>query len=1481
MKLKIIAILAGLFLIGTFFMPGGSSVNVKNIYDEAEKAYAEKKYQVAIEQYNLAIEEGKKFGANTTVIDEDFDSLAKFKIATAYHELGKQLGDATKYEESLKLCPEIYQQTKTAKVKEGIIFLWGVNLYELERYEEAEPKFRELVNDYPDSRFLENAYYTLGRLYYKLKQFESAREAFKSVMTKYPNSEYIDDSQYFIGDCFFQEANYDQSALEFEKVNSKDDSLQAQARYYGSLSLYRMGRNQDALTAYEKFVGDFPSSPFMTGAYFDMGSIHSKLKEYDAATQNYELAIQNAKDDITKGQIQFEIGNNYFTAEDYQMAINAYKKLMETYPSDTNIAEARYYIAESYWWLKDYQNGLQTYTEVLDKEPSGPHAVECMFRIGQCNYQLGNKELALEWYDKIINNYPDSPLVKDTVYEKLWALGDLKRYDEVEKVGREYIEKYKKDPTYDVAAAETQMKLGDIKYDAGNYSSASDEYLLVVSDYSNLPKFDPFKARSLLQSGTAYYTMAENSNWDEAMLRKAADSYEQLLNSYERNFDKEKRAFEGREEYITSAVINLGLAYSTLKEIDKANQTLSMLPKTNPEYGRAVYLRGKALADSGRTDEAMVAYREMVNNKGLSQDWRSRAAIELASNLTKAGRFQEALTEYQNIVTEYPDSEFLSTALYYAGSSYYELEPKTPENMNNAIAFFQQVLDKYSESETGPWAYIGMMAAYEQLGSFDKIIALADQMEAKYANSKIVRIDEALDMARRRKVDSMQKLETVATADALVPELKKIVANPVGDEEGKAAAQMRIGMLLFGEKRYEEAIAEYQVLLDKFPGKYTGAAYYQMAASAFQMDDPAKAIDSARKGLESPDLTQEVKTGLYYTMGLAYGKVQNPAEETTAMEQTVQSAEGATSDNVKQMALAARRGLAKAYADTKQYQEAEKQYIYLSENLATPAEKADSYFWLARLYEDMQQYPKAVETYDKVVQANGSEILSAQSLYFNGVLYTNSVKNDEKALNAFTELVNKYSSTTDSNVKQMITDANIRIPDLLTSLGKFDEALAGARKARETAIASGTKEDKINTQYQVANLLGQAVSKQAEKGKSDPALSKEAAVEFAKVVDLAKPLNDLSDDMKLVAAASLYNTTFLYYNMGGFDNFAQAAKYGEMLIDNFPKNENYQSTLQLMGFTTYEMARLKADLPGFEKAAQLFLRFAKEFPRNKDAGNAQYQAGEAYFTVGGGYTVDKQKAKAADAYRKAISAYRLFVNNYSGNEYAPDAMYAMASCYAYVSDLLSDPREADNMNKVYKELVDKYPKSKYAAVAFEAVGNDFYNKATAPGVTEKTQTDMFKQALSYYRQGLQVPNIESKTRQSLEAYSRETESLLAQKPYSQALLLVPTEGTNPDIKRQNAPKAIPILNNIISTYPNTDVADLSYVQLGLCYESLEQWDNAISAYGKLLKKYTDSKGNPIIPYSDNVVSAVEFAKGRRNSIMSFQSATKAAKQSGR
>ena len=1490
MKLKIIAILAGLFLIGTLFMPGGSSVNVKNMYEEAQMAFEEKKYQEAITKYEQAMEEGKKWGANTSVIDEDFDSLAKYQIAVCYAELGKQLEDPAMYEKSLEYIPEIYEKTKVSKVREGLIFLWGHNYYELERFEEAEPKFRELLNDYPDSRFAENAYYSLGNLYYELKQYELSREGFKMISDKFPNSDFVDDAQYFIARCFYDEANYDQAHLEFEKVESENQSLLAQARYYDGLSLLRMGRNQDALTTYQKFIADFPNSLFIPAAYFDIGTIYAKLREYDEATRNYELAIRNTKDDITRGEIQYQIGNNYFDQEDYQSAITAYRKLMDNYPESIHVPESRFMIAESSWWLKDYQNALDSYTEVLDKDPEGNRVVESTYKIGECHYQMGEKEMALEWYQKVIDDYSDSPIVKDATYGKIWSLNDLERYDEAEDVGRDYINKYKADPIYDIAAAETQMMLGDIKFDTENYIDAADEYLRVVSDYSDLPKFDPFKSRSLLQAGFAYYKEAERNDWDVDILSKASDAFSQLLDQYETSFDKEKREFESRVEYVIPAIINLGLSYSKMKEPDKARVALDMMPRDNPEYGRAAFLKGEIYADEGRVDDAVEVYRQMVNDESLSETWRSRAAIEMATNLRDAGRHAEAVVEYRRVVEEYPNSEFVSTATYFVGSSYYDMEPKTPENMTKAIEGFRKVLEEYPESEVAPWSYLGIVMAYESSGSYDMVIKVADEIENQYADSDIPDGKKVIDMARRQKVDAMQKLEVGVSTDVLIAELRKVVDDPVGEEDGKASAQMRIGTLLFNEKRYDESIKEYTALLEKFPGKYDGSAYYQISAATYWMEDYQKSIANGQKGLAVPDLSQDLKTGLNYTLGLAYSKIGNNDDSIVSLKQAIQIGSGAEKEQTQSIVFAARRELARVFGTAKRYEEAVEEYKFLAENSSDESEKTDANFWLARTYEEnLQDYENAVIFYDKVRELGPSDILTAQSLYYAGVVCSKHLKNDEKALSLFQELVADYSVNEDSNVQLMITDANLRIPELLVGLGKFDDAVDLAREVRDAALAGDDKIDKVNTQYQLAYLLGE----QADKS-GDPELSKEAAVEYGKVYEFSKPLSDASEETRSLAGASLYNSGYLFYGLSGYEDYKKAVEYFGYFVKDFPKSENYSAALEYLGFAGFEMARLKADLNGFAKAAEYFLRFAKEFPDHDDAAVTQFQAGEAYFAVGGGHagnaedTTDpnekaKETALSIAAYQKAVAAYKGVSDNFPGSEYAPEALYAMAASHTYLSEALTDAatkqKELEKINAAYRELAEKYPQSEHAAAAFLSVGNDYYNRASMGDFLSDERTNLYKLSLENYRQALQVPGIENRTKMSVEAYIRDTEELLAKDTYSIGFALVPFDA-NIEVKKTNAPEAVTYFREVIDALPNTDYADLSYVQLGLCYEYLEKWEEAETSYGELIQKYTDENGNAISPFSENVVQAVRFARERKGKLMAYRISLRTQEQSG-
>jgi tetratricopeptide (TPR) repeat protein len=98
--------------------------------------------------------------------------------------------------------------------------------------------------------------------------------------------------------------------------------------------------------------------------------------------------------------------------------------------------------------------------------------------------------------------------------------------------------------------------------------------------------------------------------------------------------------------------------------------------------------------------------------------------------------------------------------------------------------------------------------------------------------------------------------------------------------------------------------------------------------------------------------------------------------------------------------------------------------------------------------------------------------------------------------------------------------------------------------------------------------------------------------------------------------------------------------------------------------------------------------------------------------------------------------------------------------------------------------------------------------------------------------------------------------------------------------KEIAPKAVPYFNEVIEKFPNTDYADLSYVQLGMCYEYLENWEESEKSYGDLIKKYTDENGNPVAPYSQNVVQAVAYARRRKGDIMAYRLSIKAAQQAG-
>jgi len=171
----------------------------QNLYGEAGGLYREGKYIQAIAKYEQVLEEyervlkrNKGVSSYSKIIDEDFPTLVKYRIAVCYTNWAEQ-GDI--YSQAEDIIKEIYPTATVREHQEGITYLWGYILFKQKRYEEARPKFQELIDNFPQSIFVENAWYALGKLYFEQGDYEAARQALQQLLDNFPDSEYKEDAQ--------------------------------------------------------------------------------------------------------------------------------------------------------------------------------------------------------------------------------------------------------------------------------------------------------------------------------------------------------------------------------------------------------------------------------------------------------------------------------------------------------------------------------------------------------------------------------------------------------------------------------------------------------------------------------------------------------------------------------------------------------------------------------------------------------------------------------------------------------------------------------------------------------------------------------------------------------------------------------------------------------------------------------------------------------------------------------------------------------------------------------------------------------------------------------------------------------------------------------------------------------------------------------------------------------------------------------------
>jgi TolA-binding protein len=165
--------------------------------------------------------------------------------------------------------------------------------------------------------------------------------------------------------------------------------------------------------------------------------------------------------------------------------------------------------------------------------------------------------------------------------------------------------------------------------------------------------------------------------------------------------------------------------------------------------------------------------------------------------------YNNAITTFQQLINDYPDSEYADDAQYYIG---YINEKKLGYYIQ-ALLEYQKLIDNYPNSEFADDAQLGIGNCYYATKDYSHAIEAYQKLIDDYSESSL------LPLAQYSIGQSYRKLANYVQA---ILEFTKTIEN-YPESEYAAPAQYYIAYSYYDTQDYNQAILEFQITIDNYP----------------------------------------------------------------------------------------------------------------------------------------------------------------------------------------------------------------------------------------------------------------------------------------------------------------------------------------------------------------------------------------------------------------------------------------------------------------------------------------------------------------------------------------------------------------------------------------------------------------------------------------------------------------------------------------
>ncbi len=768
--------------------------------------------------------------AQKTAIYNDVDALYK---------QGLDLFDKKQYVNAQKSFAEFYSQTKASTLKTEAAFYSAACAIELFN-KDGEWQMKQFIEKYPASLKINNAWFYLGKSNFRRKKYIETLEFLEKVDIYKLNKEQLAELYFKRGYSYFINDNNAKAKADLYEIKDIDNKYAFPANYYFSHIAYEEKNYETALAGFNRLVGNETFGTvvpyYITQIYFVQGKFEKVVKEAPA--------LLNDSDHVQKAsEINMMIGESYFNLKEYG---NALPFLHKTELSSDLHPQGNYALGYCYYKTNDFTNALSHFEKATEQHDSlGQNA---WYHMADCYLKLGEKLKAKNAYYNAYQINLDRKITEDALFSfaKLSYEMDFTPYNEAIKAFTKYLKEYPQSPRRD----ECYNYLVNVYSTTKNY----DQAIKSIESLESIDAILKVTYQKLIYfKGVEFFNNGNLDNAEKEFKKSLSQNTDLKLNalckywlgeiSYTRKdfttaieLWKAFQVMDGAIQLKEYELSNYALGYAYFQRREKEDYT-------NSNVSFRKFLLTKEKQDETKVNDANIRIADsyFMNNDYLQAGDYYKLVVDankmdidyslfqkgLCDGLTK--KFNDKIDALKKIESRYPASNYLSAALNEIADTYFQ----NLKDQENAITYYNKILKNYPNSSFANNCNAQLGNIYYSRKEDDKAFEYYD---------KFVKADTKSEAAK----DVLEAIKKIFEAKGDVDGLTKYfesIGNPLSENQIEKASYAAAYDAFYVQKNCDVAISKWESYISKFPnGKYINEAQFIFAECNYNKNNFEKAL---------------------------------------------------------------------------------------------------------------------------------------------------------------------------------------------------------------------------------------------------------------------------------------------------------------------------------------------------------------------------------------------------------------------------------------------------------------------------------------------------------------------------------------------------------------------------------------------------------------------------------------------------------------